>query len=161
MNSLGELGWEWLATIATRRLAARAMARTPPAAKAQRPPPPRGSLRRVILESPYAGEVDANVAFARRCVRDSLERGEAPLASHLLYTQPGILDDTIPIERLRGIGAGLAWYRLAEACVVYLDRGLSDGMRCGIAAASAADVTDRDALVGPAGLRGARTATSI
>ena len=141
MNSLRELAWEWLATIATRRLAARVTARKPPAAKSQRPPPPpRGSLRRVILESPYAGDVDANIAFARRCVRDSLERGEAPLASHLLYTQPGILDDTIPIERLRGIGAGLAWYRLAEACVVYLDRGLSDGMRCVAAAASAADV---------------------
>jgi hypothetical protein len=28
--------------------------------------------RLVILESPYAGDVEANVAYARRCLRDSL-----------------------------------------------------------------------------------------
>ena len=47
-------------------------------------------MRLVILESPYAGDVAANVKYARRCVRDSLSRGEAPIASHLLYTQPGM-----------------------------------------------------------------------
>jgi hypothetical protein len=41
-------------------------------------------MRWVILESPYAGDVEANVAYARAAVRDSLMRGEAPIASHLL-----------------------------------------------------------------------------
>jgi hypothetical protein len=91
--------------------------------------------RLVILESPYAGDVDANVVYARRCLRDSLRRGEAPIASHLLYTQPDVLDDTIPAERQEGIDAGLAWRRVAEASVVYTDRGISPGMRHGIAAA--------------------------
>jgi hypothetical protein len=95
-------------------------------------PPP---LRLVILESPYAGDVGANIAFARQCVADSLNRGEAPLASHLLYTQPGILDDNVPAERELGIAAGLAWGRFAEATVVYLDRGTSRGMEQGIARA--------------------------
>lgn len=45
-------------------------------------------MRLVILESPYAGNIEKNVAYARACVRDSLSRGEAPIASHLLYTQP-------------------------------------------------------------------------
>ena len=53
----------------------------------------------VIIESPYAGDIKANIAYARRAVRDSLERGEFPIASHLLYTQPGILNDDIPSER--------------------------------------------------------------
>jgi hypothetical protein len=48
-------------------------------------------MKLVIIESPYAGEVEANVAYARACMRDSLGHGEAPIASHLLYTQPGIL----------------------------------------------------------------------
>lgn len=88
--------------------------------------------RLVILESPYAGDVEANVAYARRCLRDSLMRGEAPSASHLLYTQPGVLDDNDPVERAMGIDAGLAWRAVAEASVVYTDRGISQGMRCGI-----------------------------
>lgn len=92
-------------------------------------------MRLVILESPYAGDVEANVEYARKCVRDSLLRGEAPIASHLLYTQPGILDDDIAHERQAGIAAGLAWRRVAEASVVYTDRGISKGMEYGIAAA--------------------------
>lgn len=97
-------------------------------------------MRRVIIESPYAGDVEANVAYARRCVRDSLSRGEAPIASHLLYTQPDILNDDVPSERRWGIDAGLAWMRSAEASIVYTDRGISVGMRHGIAAAEMAGV---------------------
>lgn len=97
-------------------------------------------MRLVILESPYAGDVEANVAYARACVRDSLLRGEAPIASHLLYTQPGILDDRDPTERQHGIEAGLAWRAVAQASVVYTDRGISTGMEYGIAAARAAGV---------------------
>ena len=59
-------------------------------------------MRRVILESPYAGSVEENVAYARAAVRDSLLRGESPIASHLLYTQPGILRDDVPDERRAG-----------------------------------------------------------
>lgn len=92
-------------------------------------------MRLVILESPYAGDVEANVAYARRCVRDSLLRGEAPIASHLLYTQPGILNDDIPSERKQGIDAGLAWRAVAHASVVYIDHGISKGMHYGIQAA--------------------------
>jgi hypothetical protein len=95
-------------------------------------------MRLVIIESPFAGDVEANTEYARRCVRDSLSRGEAPIASHLLYTQPGILDDDVPSERQWGIDAGLAWRVVAEASVVYTDRGISRGMEYGIAAAEKA-----------------------
>ena len=98
-------------------------------------------MRLVIVESPYAGktpeEVEENLRYARACVADCLARGEAPFASHLLYTQGGILDDTKPEERELGIEAGLAWGRRAEATAVYTDRGISDGMRKGTASANA------------------------
>lgn len=89
-------------------------------------------MKLVILESPYAGEVDRNVAYARRAMADCLHRDEAPFASHLLYTQPGVLDDAVPQERHQGIEAGLSWGRCAESTVVYTDLGLTSGMRAGI-----------------------------
>ena len=82
----------------------------------------------VSVESPYAGDVEGNVAYAREAVADCLKRGEAPFASHLLYTQPGILDDEVPRERARGIEAGFEWRAVADATVVYIDRGITDGM---------------------------------
>ncbi len=82
-------------------------------------------MKLVIIESPYAGDIERNVEYARACVRDSLSRGEAPIASHLLYTQPGILRDDIPAERQWGIAAGLAWRHVA-------DLGITPGMQCGI-----------------------------
>ncbi len=100
-------------------------------------------MRRVILESPYAGnwlQRRLNVRYARRCVRDALQRGEAPIASHLLYTQRDILDDAKAAERQWGIDAGLAWKSVAEASVVYTDRGITKGMRFGIAAAEQAGI---------------------
>lgn len=86
-------------------------------------------MRLVVIESPYAGDVDRNTAYARAAMVDSLGRGEAPLASHLLYTQPGILDDAFSDERKLGIEAGLAWAVMGDASIFYLDLGWSTGMR--------------------------------
>ena len=87
-------------------------------------------MRRVILESPYAGDVKRNVAYARRAMLDSLQRGEAPMASHLLY--PQVLDDADADQRALGIEAGLAWGSAAIMTVVYADLGISRGMQLGI-----------------------------
>ena len=92
-------------------------------------------MQRVIVETPYAGDVDRNIEYGRACVRDCLKRGEAPIASHLLYTQPGILDDDDGDERRAGIAAGLAWVGVADIVAVYADLGISPGMREGIARA--------------------------
>ena len=89
-------------------------------------------MKLVILESPYAGNVELNERYARACMADCLRRGEAPFASHLLYTQPGILRDDVPEERQLGIKAGLAWGFWADATVVYTDLGISPGMGRGI-----------------------------
>jgi hypothetical protein len=94
-------------------------------------------VRRVIIESPFSAPTFwgrwQNKRYARRCLRDSLSRGEAPLASHLLYTQ--VLDDRLVEERSQGIGAGLEWLPVAEATVAYTDYGISRGMRFGIQSA--------------------------
>ena len=87
---------------------------------------------RVILESPYAGNMEENLTYLRACMRDCLKRGEAPFASHGLYTQPGVLDDNDPEERRLGIAAGFNWRYAAEKTVVYTDRGTSEGMCLGI-----------------------------
>lgn len=85
----------------------------------------------VILETPYAGDVKRNVAFARACMLDCLKRGEAPFASHLLYTQ--VLDDDVSEERELGIAAGFAWREKSTRTVVYTNLGVSRGMEAGIA----------------------------
>jgi len=89
-------------------------------------------VRRVTIESPYAGDVERNLRYVRACMRDCLLRGETPYASHALLTQPGVLDDLVPAERTLGIEAGLVWGRFSEATVVYQDLGVTTGMRQGI-----------------------------
>ena len=89
-------------------------------------------MRLVIIESPYAGDIERHEQYARAAMHDCLMRGEAPFASHLLYTQPGVLDDAVRAERLTGIVAGFAWGEVADAVVVYSDLGLSPGMQSAI-----------------------------
>lgn len=84
------------------------------------------------LKRAYRRGVERNLAYLRECMRDCLLRGEAPFASHALYTQPGVLDDTVPAEREHGIHAGFAWAEMAGKRVVYVDLGSSKGMLYGI-----------------------------
>lgn len=92
----------------------------------------------VIIESPFRGknyeETSINILYARACVHDSLLKGEFPFASHLFYTQDGILDDKIEVERMLGINAGVAWGKQAKTRAVYMDRGISQGMEYGVKA---------------------------
>ena len=100
-----------------------------------------GENRRfVVVESPFAAEtpaeIEENLRYARLACHDALVRfGEIPFASHIKYTQEGILDDTVPWERSLGIAAGLAEGLLADKTAVYVDRGFSSGMLKGIEAA--------------------------
>ena len=91
-------------------------------------------MSRVIIESPFAADTAAGVRlnerYARAAMLDSLRRGEAPFASHLLYTQ--VLDDRDERERRLGMRAGWEWMHAAEMVVVYNDRGVSPGMARGV-----------------------------
>ena len=86
----------------------------------------------VIIESPYSGDIERNTLYAREAVRDAIKRGEAPYASHLLYTQEGILRDEVPEERAEGIDAGLSFHYACSYVVVYVDYGITEGMKQGI-----------------------------
>ncbi len=97
--------------------------------------PNEAHLTLVVIESPLAGDVARNTAYARAAMRDALKRGEAPYASHLLFAQPGVLDDTVSAERELGIMAGFAWGALAELRAIYVDLGISNGMSRGMSEA--------------------------
>lgn len=84
----------------------------------------------VVVESPLRGDYEANIAYARKCLGDCLKKGEAPFASHLLY--PGTLDGTVPDQRMLGMTAGWAIAEKMNYTVVYLDRGVTQGMILGM-----------------------------
>lgn len=88
-------------------------------------------MQRVIIESPWAGDIETNKRYLRACIRHCIKMGEAPFASHQMYTDS--LDDLISDERRLGIDAGFKWRCVAEKTVVYTDLGISSGMQEGIA----------------------------
>jgi len=87
-------------------------------------------VRLVVIESPFAGDVERNTRYARACLLDCYQRGEAPIASHLLG--PQVLDDNDPEQRRMGIEAGLAWAECADASAFYIDLGWSNGMKAAL-----------------------------
>ena len=93
----------------------------------------------VMLESPYAGDVPANVEYARQCMIDSVKRGEAPFPTHLLYTQGekgGWALETVNrdtdqghwISREHGLQLAKAWRAKADKTVFYVDNGSIQSM---------------------------------
>jgi hypothetical protein len=89
-------------------------------------------VKRVVIESPFAGDTERNLRYLRACMHHSITHDEAPYASHGLYTQSGVLDDLEPRERELGIVAGFCWRDVADLTVVYRDLGVSSGMQYGI-----------------------------
>ena len=86
---------------------------------------------RVIVESPYRPnphrydlemELQENLEYARRCMSHSIDMGESPFLSHLLYTQ--VLDDKRSEEREMGMFLARSWYDVADMCAVYTDKGV-------------------------------------
>lgn len=95
-------------------------------------------MRCVIIETPFAGDKVGNMEYARRCMLDSLERGEAPFVSQLLYTQ--VYNDDIAVDRTKGMNAHHAWQNKADAMIVYTDLLISGGMQ------EAIDIAEKDGL---------------
>jgi len=107
------------------------------------------TMKLVVVESPYAGDFQRNILYARALYRYCLEQGWAPYASHLNYTQPGVLDDDIPEERTLGIEAGQAWGDAADLRVIGMDYGMSKGMQYGLERAEAIDQEIHKIHLGP------------
>ena len=62
-------------------------------------------MKLIYVASPYAGDVERNVEYAKQACRTVMESGHAFFAPHLLY--PAVLDDAVPEERQTGIEMGL------------------------------------------------------
>ena len=89
------------------------------------------SAPRVIVESPYAGNVERNIRYARAACRWLLQLGKAPFAAHLIYGQ---CIDGSEGEREFAMQAGMSW---RSACaktttLAFIDFGISAGMRAGM-----------------------------
>jgi hypothetical protein len=83
----------------------------------------------IYVCSPYRGDIEANVAFAKRCCLEVIRAGETPFAPHLFFTQ--FLDDDIPDERELGIKCGLNILTLCSAIWVFSDK-ITEGMQAEI-----------------------------
>lgn len=89
------------------------------------------SYRRVVIESPFHGDISRNKRYLDAAIRDCIaNHQDAPFASHGLYTRS--LDDNDIDERSMGITAGFSWMGVCDAVVVYWDFGISTGMRLGM-----------------------------
>lgn len=99
-----------------------------------------GKSKLVYIASPYAGDVETNVQFAKAACRYAIEQGATPVAAHLLY--PQIISDDIPEEREAGLRMGL---RVLEACdEIWLCGGrITQGMRAELATAESFELPVR------------------
>lgn len=103
--------------------------------------PPENNLRvtkqprkNVILITPFMAEDPALAMkmsrYAARATRDSLNKNEAPLASHLFFYS--VLSDKDPIERDIGLQCQLSWLRVADLIAVYVDFSITPAMKVAI-----------------------------
>ena len=88
----------------------------------------------VIIESPCKATSIAqqlrNRKYAIKCMLDSIDKGEAPFAAHLLY--PQILTEETVDDQNVGIKLGLQWGEKAAKTIVYQDLGITSEMNYGI-----------------------------
>ena len=85
-------------------------------------------IKRVIIESPFTGDLIRNIEYAKIALTDSIiNHEEAAIAFHLLY--PQVLDDSIKVERTCGLLMSKLWLFAADLVAVYHDFGISNGMQ--------------------------------
>lgn len=83
----------------------------------------------VYICSPFSGDVEENIANARRYSRFAVDKGYIPIAPHLLF--PQFLDDDNPEERELGLFFGNALMSKCAEVWVFGSR-ISSGMEAEI-----------------------------
>jgi hypothetical protein len=68
--------------------------------------------------------------YAKKCVQDSIKRGEAPFAGQLFYLN--FLNDKVPIEKDVSLISHMSWITVADLVAVYIDMGISASMQMGV-----------------------------
>ena len=61
-------------------------------------------MKLIYVASPYAGDINKNIEYAKQACQYVLKEGNAFFCPHLLY--PQVLDDNNPEERRLGINIG-------------------------------------------------------
>ena len=92
-------------------------------------------LTPVIIESPYRGDTQTHLLYARDIIRDCISKGEAALCVHSYLNI--VFDENNPNERAAAVKIKEAWGLFAKKTVVYTDFGISEGMLEGITDAAA------------------------
>jgi len=98
--------------------------------------------RCVFICSPFSADNDAdlfrNIEYAQDASKDAIDRGESPYTPHLFLTQ--ILKDGDQAQRDLSLELAKRWLRRCDGLAVYIDYGVSAGMKGEIAAATAAHI---------------------
>lgn len=81
----------------------------------------------VYVCSPYRGDTERNITYARELTRAALEYGYTPITPHLYLTQA--LDDENPEERELGMLAGQELLKRCEYILIGSRYGISEGMQ--------------------------------
>jgi len=81
----------------------------------------------IMVESPFAGDVERNIIYARRAMRYVIDRGHVPIVPHLMY--PQVMDDTDPEERARALHMCDILRLRAHETWFFVDYGMSKGMK--------------------------------
>lgn len=85
----------------------------------------------VAIVSPYNSDTEegrrANLDYARAAAHDCLHRGEIPLALHLVLGDPSVPET--PEIRALALAGSFHLINAVDKVVIYLDRGISEGMR--------------------------------
>lgn len=91
----------------------------------------------VLIVSPFMAEDYSQsakmVRYALRATRDSINKAESPLATHLFYSD--VLSTRNPIERDLGLQAQLTWMKGCDIIAIYIDFGITPAMQVVINAA--------------------------
>lgn len=80
-----------------------------------------------LLDKPFYQRRKVLISYARACLLDCIERGETPIATHLLYTQ--VLNDDNNELRASGLTLHSNLMSVIDKVVIYEDFGISSGMQ--------------------------------
>lgn len=81
----------------------------------------------VFISSPYRGDIERNIVYAKELLVDAITAGYVPIAPHLLY--PQVLDDNVPEERKAAIELCHELLKKCDAILIGKRYGLSSGMK--------------------------------
>lgn len=76
--------------------------------------------------SPYRGSIERNLRYARELTRIVLDAGYVPVTPHLYLTQ--VLDENDPVQREKGLAAGISLLKHCKYILIGSKYGLSEGM---------------------------------